>query len=129
MREQRKKMYKSCAKCGKIHDTNYQCGIKRTYKDTEEKKLRSKYSWTLKSREIRDRANNLCEVCKDKGIIEYNNIEVHHIIKVRDNKSLLLNNENLICLCVEHHKQADNNEIDSEYLHMLAKKREGQGSL
>ena len=117
-------MYKSCSKCGKIHPKNYQCNVGRVFSGGDERKLRSKYSWTKKSEEIRERANHLCEVCRDKGIITYDNIEVHHIIKVKDDESRLLDNYNLVCLCQEHHKQADNNEIDKDYLFNLARKRE-----
>lgn len=117
-------MYKSCSKCGKIHPSNYKCSSKRVYQDTDERKLRSQYAWTKKSEEIRDRANHLCEVCRDKGIITYKDIEVHHIVKVKDDSSLLLDNFNLVCLCQEHHKKADKGEIDSDYLIELAMNRE-----
>ena len=118
-------MFKSCSKCGKIHPKNYQCNVGRIYSSIDdERKLRSKYSWTKKSSEIRQDANYLCEICREQGIFNYTNIEVHHIVKVKDDKSKLLDNENLICLCQEHHKQADNGEIDKDYLIELAKKRE-----
>lgn len=94
------------------------------YKQSEDK-LRSKYAWTKKSKQIREDAGNLCEVCRDKGIATYNNLEVHHIDKLRDNVDGLLDDDNLICLCVRHHKEADNGEIDEEYLRELVKKREG----
>ena len=118
-------MYKSCSKCGKIHPSNYKCSSKRFYQDRDERKLRSQYAWTEKSKEIREKANHLCEVCRDRGIITYQDIEVHHIVKVRNDASLLLDNYNLVCLCQEHHKQADKGEIDSDYLIELAIRREG----
>ena len=121
---QAKNMFKSCSKCGKIHPKNYQCNVGRIYSGGDERKLRSKYSWTKKSEEIRERANHLCEVCRDKGIITFKDIEVHHIVKVKDDETLLLDNENLICLCQEHHKQADNGLIEKEYLQRLARLRE-----
>ena len=114
-------MFKSCSRCGKIHDTSYKCNV-------GSRKLRSKYSWTLKSEEIRDRAHHLCEICKDNGIINYENIEVHHIVKVRDDKSKLLDNDNLIALCPAHHKQADRGEIDTDYMLSLAMRREHTAS-
>lgn len=119
-------MFKSCSKCGKIHDANFRCQVGRIYQGGEERKLRSKYSWTLKSKEIREKANHLCEVCRDQGMINYENISVHHIIKIRDDKSLTLDNDNLICLCEEHHTQADENKLDVEYLKRLASDREGR---
>ena len=117
-------MYRSCSRCGKIHDTNYKCNVGRIFTGGDERKLRSQYSWTKKSEEIREKANHLCEVCRDQGIYTYNNIEVHHIIKVKDDKSLLLDNMNLVCLCQEHHKMADAHAIDTDYLLTLARKRE-----
>lgn len=117
-------MYKSCSRCGKIHDSNYKCYANDIHRNRMERKLRSQYSWTKKSEEIRERANYLCEVCKDKGIINYTDIEVHHIVKVSDDASKLLDNYNLICLCQEHHKAADKNQIDKDYLINLANRRE-----
>ena len=66
----------------------------------------------------------MCEVCRDKGTITYEGIEVHHIVKVRDDKEKLLDNLNLICLCQEHHKLADAGKLDADYLKDLAKRRE-----
>ncbi len=117
-------MYRACGRCGKIHDTRFKCDVSRVYVPTDESRLRSKYSWTKKSEEIRERANYLCEVCRDQGQITYDNIEVHHIIKLKDDSSKLLDNYNLICLCQEHHKQADDGQIETGYLFELAMKRE-----
>ena len=117
-------MMKACSKCGKIHPYNYQCQTKRIYVRDDERKLRSKYSWTQKSQEIRERANHLCEVCRDRGIYTYDNIQVHHIVKLKDDKSGLLDDNNLICLCLSHHQQADDGKIDVEYLKELVERRE-----
>ena len=119
-------MYKSCSRCGKIHDSNFKCNVGKVYIKDNEHKLRSTNKWTQKSLEIRERANYLCEVCRDEGKITYENLEVHHITKVRDDESLLLDNYNLICLCQEHHKQADKCMIDKDYLLSLAKRREDE---
>lgn len=117
-------MYKACSNCGKIHPKNYQCYKPRIYKDTDERKLRSTSKWTKKSIEIRENANYLCEICLDNGEINYESVEVHHIVKVRDDKSKLLDNENLICLCPYHHKQADSGEIEVDYMLGLIQRRE-----
>ncbi len=117
-------MLKSCNKCGKIHPYNYKCNaLKRSY-EGDERKERSTYKWTMKSKEVREKAQGLCEVCRDKGIYTYKNLEVHHIIKVRDNKDLLLDNYNLVCLCTDHHKQADKGKLSQDYLRKLAEVRE-----
>lgn len=126
-------MYKACSRCGQIHDTKYKCTKNKPkfdysrYSTYEERKLRNTAAWANKSIEIRTAAQYLCEVCRDKGVYNYNDIEVHHITKLRDNKAGLLDNNNLVCLCIKHHKQADKGQIDADYLRKLAAKREQKG--
>ena len=122
-------MYRSCSRCGKMHPYGQRCFVARArvYETTEERRQRSTFAWTLKSKEIRERAHYLCEVCRDQGEINYKDIEVHHIVKIREDSGGLLDNENLICLCQEHHKKADRNELPTSYLKALAKKREQGG--
>lgn len=115
---------KACSRCGKIHDYNYICTRGRTYSGGEERQLRRTNRWTQKSLEVREKANYLCEVCRDQNIFTYENLEVHHIEKLKDHQELLLDNYNLICLCTEHHKQADKGLIDKDYLKKLAEIRE-----
>lgn len=117
-------MWRACSRCGKIHDTAFKCYVNRQNNDLIERKLRATYQWTQKSLEIRERANWLCEVCRDQGVITYDNLEVHHITSIRDDKTKLLDNLNLICLCEEHHTQAESGKLDSDYLRSLARKRE-----
>lgn len=117
--------YITCSHCGRIHKAGEKCpAFTRIYRGGDERKLRSTYAWAKKSKEIREKANGLCEVCKDKGIYTYKGLEVHHITKLRDDNNKLLDNYNLICLCVDHHKMADNGELDANYLKKLAKMRE-----
>lgn len=117
-------MYKSCSRCGKIHDTNYKCNKNKTYIKNELDKLRSTYKWTRKAEEIKKASNYLCAICKDLGVYNYADIECHHIIKLQDDPSKFLDNDNLIVLCRYHHKQADEGKIEIDYLLKLAKERE-----
>lgn len=116
---------KSCSKCGKIHPRGFKCSAGRIYSKTSDDKLRSKYAWTKKAKQIKEDANGLCEVCKAQGVYNYDNLEVHHITKLRDDPNGLLEDDNLICLCTYHHKQADAGEISAEYLKGLVKVRQG----
>ena len=118
--------YYACSRCGKIHPKGYVCQVeKKRYKYSyKESRLRSKSAWTEKSKQIREDANYLCEVCKDKGIYNYRNVEVHHILKLRDRPDLLLDNYNLVCLCKDCHRLADAGIISVDYLQELAKRRE-----
>lgn len=84
--------------------------------------MRSKSAWTEKSKQIREDANYLCEVCKDKGIYNYH-IEVHHIDKLKDKPELWVDDDNLICLCKDCHRLADAGMIDKEYLKKIAMHR------
>lgn len=119
--------YYSCSRCGKIHPKGYVCKVgakKKHYKYSyKESRLRSKGAWTEKSKQIRDDANYLCEVCNDKGIYNYRNVEVHHIEKLKDNPELWLDDDNLICLCKDCHRMADAGMIDKDYLKKLARHR------
>ena len=116
-------MLKSCSRCGRIVSYNHKCNVGRVYKKNDIDKLRSTSRWTRKSIEIREASNYLCSVCLDEGIINYDNVEVHHIIKLQEDSSLLLENDNLISLCKYHHKQADEGKISEDYLLSLVKKR------
>ena len=115
-------MLVGCGKCGRIHERG-KCPIKRVYNRTETDKLRNKYKWTVKARQIKQDAFGLCEVCKKEGFYNYENLEVHHITKLRDDPGELLNDYNLICLCNYHHRKADAGEIQADYLKQLARER------
>lgn len=117
-------MYKSCSRCGKVHSTSYKCNANRPVRNDNEFNLRQKNKWHKKSEEIREASNYLCSICKEEGIYNYKRIEVHHIIKLKDKPEGLLDNYNLIALCIEHHKLADAGKIDKDYLFKLAKDRE-----
>ena len=114
---------KSCSKCGKIHPRSFICKKPRVYQSTDERKLRNKSAWHRKSQQIRDDAQGLCEVCRDMGFFNYEGLEVHHITKLSENPDGLLDDDNLICLCTAHHKQADAGELDADYLRELVKER------
>ena len=119
-------MLKACSRCGQVHDSNYVChyGQHRKFAKTDETKLRSRYSWKQKRVEIRDRAFNLCEVCMAEGDYSKKDIEIHHIVKLKDDPSGFLENENLIALCIRHHKMADEGKLSVDYLTSLAEARE-----
>lgn len=116
-------MLKACSRCGRIHAYNYVCNVGR-YTGGKERALRNKYAWATKAKEVKEKAGYLCEVCRDKGIYTYSNLETHHIDKVKDAPTKLLDNLNLVCLCTTCHKLADAGKLDKEYLRKLAAARE-----
>lgn len=122
---------KTCTYCHKIHDVKMKCKAKRGYyrdKNTRYKKdkdyikfIKSK-QWHEKSQEVKLLDSHCCLVCKSLGLISPVYLEVHHIVKVRNDSSLALDNSNLITLCVNHHKQADSNKIQASELYSLINK-------
>lgn len=118
-------MWKSCGKCGKIHDANYKCKAGRiTRPKADDQRFRSTNKWTEKSKDIRERSNWLCAVCRDEGELTTEGLEVHHIEKLTDAPELGLDDENLVCLCKRHHELADDGKIDPDYLRDLARQRD-----
>lgn len=118
----------ACKYCGGLHKRGSKCPFyrpKRKYNREGNDKLRSSYAWTKKAKQIKDDANYLCEVCRDKGKYTHEDLEVHHITKLREDASGLLEDSNLICLCQRHHRQADDGELDADYLRKLVKVRQG----
>lgn len=117
-------MYKSCTRCGRVHDAAYKCTLRYPNPRGLEDKLRSQRKWTKKSLEIREASQNLCAVCREEGKFTYDDLEVHHIEKLRQAPEKLLDDDNLICLCTFHHKLADEGKLDPDYLRELARKRQ-----
>ena len=128
MREEQEMIYKACSRCGKFHPHGYVCTKGKKFNGGAERKLRHLNAWAIKSAEIRERANNLCEYCRSKGRYNYQDLEVHHIEKLREHPELLLEDSNLVCLCHTCHKMADNGEISKEELKKLAELRDRNDS-
>ena len=122
---------KTCTYCRKIHGKEINCTAKRGYyrdkntryeKDKDYIKFIKSKQWNNKSQEIKLLDAYCCLMCKSLDLISPKYLEVHHIIKYRNDASLKLDNSNLITLCVNHHKQADANKITSSELHSLINK-------
>ena len=117
---------KSCSRCGKIHEHGKRCYLNaRNYYqgDPEIRKFRNSTAWKKKSSYIKEASKYLCAVCFEQNIYNYKDLEVHHIVKLADDMSKSLDDDNLICLCKEHHKLAEENKIPKEKLYELVKKR------
>lgn len=121
---------KTCTYCRKIHSDKKKCTAKRGYyrekntryeKDKDYIKFIKSKQWNGKSQEIKRLDSYRCLVCQSLDLISPVYLEVHHITKFRNDSSLKLDNNNLITLCVAHHKQADNNKISTNELHRLIK--------
>ncbi|WMI81585.1 HNH endonuclease [Anaerotignum sp. MB30-C6] len=124
-------MLKSCRYCGKIHDSKVICSKKPIRKkfDTEQSKFRSTNAWTKKSKQIKQRDGFLCQICLRKRYAterQYNTqcLEVHHIIKIKDDYGQRLEDSNLLTLCERHHSMADAGVIPAKELKEIAEEQE-----
>lgn len=122
---------KTCTYCRKIHGKEINCTAKKGYyreknsryeKDKDYIKFIKSKKWHEKSQEIKLLDSYCCLMCKSLGLISPKYLEVHHIIKFRNDLSLKLENNNLITLCVNHHKMADSSKISTNELHRLINK-------
>lgn len=124
-------MLKSCRYCGKIHDSKAICPKKPVKKkfETEQSNFRSTNAWTKKSKQIKERDGYLCQICLRDGYRterQYNSqcLEVHHIVKIKDDYEKRLEDSNLITLCERHHGMADAGKIPARELQEIAMEQE-----
>ena len=120
-------MYKACPNCGKIHPFNKsRCFLGRNkyqgYSSVSKLRKSSKYQKVMNI--IKEDSNGLCSVCFDQGKFIYEDLEVHHIEKLRLRPDLARDVDNLICLCRFHHQLAEVNMLSKDYLRSLVKKRQ-----
>lgn len=116
-----KDMLRTCQYCGRIVDTNHRCKRKPTYekKDKEIVKFRNSKEWKNKRNEIGMRDKHLCRYCLKNNRIIYESIDVHHIIPLKNNFELRLDNNNLISLCRMCHEEAEKGNISKEELQKI----------
>jgi len=132
-----REMLRSCRYCGKIHDSSYQCEKrpKREKKDTEAVRLRSSYRWQRVRDRVRERDRNVCQLCmrrytSDKGTdhggrrYEYEDLSVHHIVPIEENKEFAFDERYLITLCGRHHEEAEQGLIDRDFLLEIVRENE-----
>jgi 5-methylcytosine-specific restriction enzyme A len=118
-------MLRSCSYCSKYHKTTETCPSKtyRKKEPTKVSKFRETWTWRKKSLAIRQLDLFLCLHCKSKGIYEFKNLEVHHIIPIAKGWDQRLNDDNLITLCSYCHTLAEKGEISRDKLYQLIQKR------
>lgn len=119
-------MLKACSRCGRIHKAG-ECKIKPAYQarnydrsGDDAYQFRSKAKWRKKSQQIKQDAQFLCEVCRDKKKLVYEGLSVHHITPLKEDISIGYEDTNLICVCSTCHELAEAGMIDRDYLRKLA---------
>lgn len=128
-------MKKACPYCGRIHDRKYHCEKKpgrQSRTQCKEDVFRWSYDWKMKREYIKRRDRYLCLACLNglAGTVRRLNNEklsVHHIISVRADWELRLDDNNLITLCRMHHEMAEKGQIPAEMLLKILKKYPPEG--
>lgn len=115
----------SCIHCGLIHDSEHICKAKQIRKNSSRKndidisKFRNKIVWQKKREYIRVRDEGMCVYCRRVEQVMTTGVEVHHITPMKEGRELWLDNDNLITLCIKHHKLAEYNKISRDTLRGL----------
>ena len=115
-------MLKACSRCGKIHKYGACKVPTREYKVYARKsatnitRFRSSRTWQRKRLEILERDQHLCKLCLYRGVINNKGLEIHHIIALKDNEELKLEDDNLVTLCSGCHGLVED---DKSYVSLL----------
>ena len=112
---------RACPVCGRVHPTRQVCRNSRRVKEsTEHTKLRTCRRWDKTRKAIQERDRHLCRICLSLGRLQYESLEAHHIVPLAEAPEKAYDENNLITLCVRHHKAADAGQIDRDTLLRLA---------
>ena len=88
-------------------------------KNTMKDRFRKSKTWQKKAQEIAERDKYLCRVCAKEGTIKYDKLSVHHIVPLEKDFDKRLENDNLITLCIYHHRMAEASKISKAELYEL----------
>ena len=115
---------KICQRCGKIVDHNKGCDCfeRKAYikqyeeKNSQNKELRTA-KWARKRKYIINRDGGICQRCYIKyGIINNEDLQVHHIKPRIKYPELMYDDDNLICICGVCNRQLNiREELDFEW--------------
>ena len=116
--------YVTCKHCGIVPRGHICPHRKSRFKsgDKESNKFRNTIRWQRKREEIKIRDRYICQVCLRQlhntlNMLNFKNIEVHHITSIQEDYNKRLDNDNLISLCSYHHHMAEEGEITKEELY------------
>ena len=136
----------SCSYCHKIHDRAYICDKKQTMMKSRhgKKQYKSKYdvfeesnvdgfrstkAWQTKRKDIRQRDNNLCQICfrelyNTMKRLTYDNLSVHHCEPLNESYEKRLDDDNLLTVCEYHHRLCDNGTIPQQEVKRIIEEQE-----
>lgn len=124
-------MLKSCQYCQKIHDSKFDCGKKpkKINKRSTRDYFRYTSAWQQKREAIKERDRYLCQICirrlygTDRPL-NSENLSVHHANKLNDFYDQRLDDNNLLTLCEQHHKMADDGTIPKDQVLAIIKEQQ-----
>ena len=110
----------SCCRCGRIHREG-ECTVKPTDSSgkVKTKKYRSCTRWNKVRKIALERDYYMCKMCLAENVITRDKLEVHHIIPIAVDSNKAYDVDNLITLCVNHHKMVEGDKRYNELLHEL----------
>ena len=116
-------MLKTCKYCGRVVQEYHRCLNKPKYdkKDKEIVTFRNSREWKEKRKEIQQRDKNICRYCLTKKRLVYDQIDIHHIVPLKINFEMRLDNDNLISLCRMCHEEAEAGTIPEDELKEIIK--------
>ena len=120
-------MLRSCPYCGMIHPKGYRCPRRPKRQRQHNKRFaafRSSWAWQQKRQKILERDFHLCRICNAGGYGAFRvssdaELQVHHIVPLEEREDLRLEEDNLIALCAQHHRMADDGKIPRSLLQEL----------
>lgn len=114
-------MKQYCTRCNTIHDKGA-CPAPRTKTGKTQDafvKFRNTKAWINKRAAIQRRDMHCCRVCASMGVLNSEELSVHHIVPLAASWDARLDDDNLITLCVKHHRMADAGSIPKSQLKRL----------
>lgn len=118
-------MLVSCSYCSGRHNRGVNCprrprAANRAKEENYITRFRSSRAWQNIRGEIKKRDKFLCMACLQNGRYTFDKLEIHHIRPISKAWHLRLTASNLITLCVNCHKMAENGEIEAAELTKMA---------
>ena len=104
-----------CKHCLKVHDREHECDAKKKHRRMKQQARRNDNRYkvyndcynTSRWKKVREQvlkdSNYMCEVCMELGKLNHEDIQVHHVEKVKNNVEKMYDIDNLIVVCREHH--------------------------
>ena len=111
-------MLYSCKYCGRIHEEDYVCKKKPVTKKKidDAVRLRNTSDWKNMREKIKRRDNYFCQSCirnlyGTRRQYNFENLQVHHAVPIKTDKTLGIASSNLLTLCPMPHHMCNSGKI------------------